>query len=417
MKVALLNTYLSGGGAAIACQRLFHALYKDGSVEYVKIIADTGKQVPNKAPQEFKYFNYSKYFLERYWVKKMESEQEFKSLFSPAFLGSPGLRTKQFKPFQLLHLHWINHGFLNLKNLRQLAQLKKPIVWTLHDMWAFTGGCHHSIHCNNFQQECGNCFYLKNPGEKDYSHKLWSKKAQLYPKLNLTVVSPSNWLANKARESSLFKNLRVEVIPNPIDTELFKPLEPEKKVSHLALDPEKITLSFIAANISNPFKGISYLKESLDLLASENPHWVDKVQLLIVGKPDKQISWPFPTVFAGFISDEAEMVSMYQSSDIFMLPSVQDNLPNTVMEALACGTPVVAFNTGGVPDMVNSEVGYLAKYKDPADFAKGLLELIQNPEKRAEAGKQARDQVLKKFSYPIVAQQYAKLYQEILSQA
>lgn len=422
IKVNLVNTYPSGGGAGIACVRLFKALIKLGITN--ALLANDGQSQRNSnniVPLKgwAKYSNLIRYFLERLLVKSALKKDEWGSLFSPAILSNyGGVNTIKTHNPNIIHLHWINHGFLGLKSFPKLQRLNTPIVWTLHDMWAFTGGCHHSMNCNNFQAECGTCSYLNKPAKNDLSHKIWLKKSSFFASLDITVVCPSNWLANKAKESSLFRNRRIEVIPNPIDCTVFKPLEKRKAKANLELPSDKLHICFVAANINNPFKGIKKLIEALKILeeSCDDPH---QIEILVLGKVDKDNPFEklkFHTRFGGFISSEVEMVAHYNAADVFVLPSLQDNLPNTVMEALACGTPVVAFDTGGVSDMVDEHVGYLAKYKDSQDLAKGLWHTLSNKEERLQKGIKAVQKVHQQFSYPVVAKQYLNLYQEVINQ-
>lgn len=420
IKVNLINTYPAGGGAGIACARLYKALSNEELIEALlindgQIQKDPEKIIPLK--RWAKYGNLLRYFTERFLVKSALKKDEWGSLFSPGILSNPGnLNMIKNNQADILHLHWINHGFLGLDSLRKLKSINRPIVWTLHDMWAFTGGCHHSMECNGFQSKCGSCFYLSKPSSKDMSHQIWQKKKALFNSLDITVVCPSNWLANKAKESSLFKNRRIEVIPNPLDCNTFKPTEKKSAKTHLKLPSDKKHICFVSANINSPFKGIDKLIEALTKLETLLPN-TDDIEILVLGKIDSQEIFSnikFKIHFAGYVSSTDEMVNYYNAADVFVLPSLQDNLPNTVMEALACGTPVAAFDTGGVSDMVDDSVGYLAKYKDSDDLANGLFELLSNDGIRAHKGLNAIEKVRSEFSYPVVAKKYSALYQQVI---
>jgi len=144
----------------------------------------------------------------------------------------------------IIHLHWVNFGMLSIQNIRQLLDTGKPVYWTLHDMWAFTGGCHHSGNCMNFQQSCGNCQeFMKQPGENDLSHQRWTQKFNAFQAPNLHIITCSDWLKNRAASSSILKNQRIESIPNAINTELFKPAEKQNAKRFLGLNPDKNTFS------------------------------------------------------------------------------------------------------------------------------------------------------------------------------
>tara|TARA_R110001592_G_scaffold363221_3_gene681794 strand:+ start:187978 stop:189264 length:1287 start_codon:yes stop_codon:yes gene_type:complete len=422
ISVALINTYTAGGGAGIACARLYKALNDEGSIETLLINDGQIQSNPDKIlplKKWAKYSNLFRYFTERFLVKSALKKDEWGSLFSPAILSNPSsINTIKNNRSNILHLHWINHGFLGLDSLHKLRFLKRPIVWTLHDMWAFTGGCHHSMDCNGFQSECGSCLYLSKPSSKDLSHQIWKKKKAFFNSLDITVVCPSNWLANKARESSLFKHRRIEVIPNPLDCNTFKPTDKNLAKSELKLPADKKHICFVSANINSPFKGINKL---IDALKTLETLYVDasEIEIIVLGKIDSEdlfADLTFKAHFGGYITSEAEMVSYYNAADVFVLPSLQDNLPNTVMEALACGTPVAAFDTGGVSDMVDENVGYLAKYNDSDDLAQGLFELLSNDNDRLRKGINAVEKVKTKFSYPVVAKKYSELYHQVVKQ-
>ena len=294
--------------------------------------------------------------------------------------------------------------------------LGKPIVWTLHDMWAFTGGCHYAGECDHFMHQCGNCFFLKDSGRADVSHIGWLRKADMYSATkNISFVACSKWLAGVAGQSSLVQGYNVLSIPNPIDTHIFSPKNKAEVRAKRNTNPDKKIILFGAANINDRRKGISYLVDALKLLKN-NYTVVGEVEIVVFGK-NKNFdlnTLPFRAHELNIITSQEEMAEIYSMADVFVTPSIEDNLPNTVMEAMACGTPVVAFNTGGIPEMIDHQQnGYLARFKSSDDMAKGLYEMLY-ASNYAELSQSARNKVLHDFNNEAVAKQYIQLYQSLL---
>lgn len=301
--------------------------------------------------------------------------------FSYPILGTNISNIKQIKNADIIYLHWILGGFLNMKNIEQLAKLGKPIIFFMHDMWTITGGCHHSFTCEKYISGCNNCQMFPGQIKKDFSYKEFNKKIKLFSKYdNLYFVSPSKWLYNCAKRSFLTKNKPVFYIPNIIENKIFKPFDKNIAKQILNIEPTETVLAFGAVSINNPYKGWNYLQTALEKL--KNDTILKKITVLIFGKGyDRTIAdaIPFKTKFMGFLKDNLSTVLVYNAADIFIAPSVADNLPSTILEALSCGTPVVAFDTGGIPDLIkHKENGYLAKYKDAEDLANGINYCIAN---------------------------------------
>jgi glycosyltransferase involved in cell wall biosynthesis len=284
-------------------------------------------------------------------------------------------------------------------------------------MVAFTGGCFHSRECTNFETDCGNCFYLKHPKQHDLSNSILTRKRKVYTPLNLHIVTCSNWLGERARRSSLFKNVPVHVIPNPIDVERFKPIDKKvaREKSKIALD--SFVILFAAASISDDRKGISYLIESINKLLVLKPELKNVIELVVLGNVKNNEQFPFPckTNFAGYVSDEMAIINYFSASTIFITPSLDENLPNTIMESLSCGTPVVAFKTGGIPDLIDHKInGYLADYKSSDDLVNGILWAYEN-RFNEQINKNARNKALNNYTYEIVAKKYTEVYESIIS--
>jgi glycosyltransferase involved in cell wall biosynthesis len=421
MKVTLINTSDAGGGAPAACLRLFKALrsqqvdatllvqHKKTSEEGVVAVV---KNVFNAviAKLDFLYERLPFMFFH-------ERDKSVRFAFSSANAGS-GIKNKQVvKDADILHIHWTNSGFLSIHDLKQLVDTGKPIVWTLHDMWTFTGGCHYAGACKHYRNECGDCYFLSDPSPDDISHSGWLRKAAMYSgNKNITFVACSDWLAGVAKESALLKSFNITSIPNPIDTEVYSPKNKLETREQWGINPFAKIILFGAANINDRRKGVEYFLSALNHLTMNCP---DKglVEVVIFGK-NKHFDitqLPFKAHSFSLITSQQELAELYSLADVFVLPSTEDNLPNTVMESMACGTPVVAFKVGGIPEMIDHQQnGYLAEFKSGADMAKGIFEILYTDD-NTRYSKSARDKVLNDFNNEKVAQQYMEVYRSILS--
>lgn len=344
------------------------------------------------------------------WDKYPDREVSFLSdLRSTSLYGA--LRTIDF---DILHLHWINLRFFPLDELRKI---NKPIVWTLHDSWPFCGICHYFLECDRYKHQCGNCPFLHSDMSNDLSHKIWMRKKELYKGLDLHIVSPSNWLANCAKASSLFGNFPISVIPNCIDTDIFRPLSPnelsQKWRTFREEKVDKILVLFGAVNATtDKIKGYSRLISALQIM--ERKGQTSNVELIVFGaeKGLESIPESIPIHYAGLINDTAELVSLYNIADVTVVPSLTENLSCTIMESLSCGTPVAAFNIGGNSDMVEHQInGWLAKENNAEDLGEGILWSANN---KKQLSNSARNSVLNKYTSRIVCSQYQELYSSIV---
>lgn len=405
MNVLLLTTY-PHGGAGIACRRLQSAL-KESAVDAHLLTVD---QIPGKWP----------FYAERLSFIPFERDRTVRFSFSLANFGHDISRHPAVQKADLLHFHWINQGFLSLNNIRQISRLGKPVVWTLHDMWAFTGGCHYSGDCVRFKQSCGNCPYLCRPAQNDLSHRIWLKKKALLPP-DIQFVTCSNWLAGEARSSSLLKDYPVTAIPNPIDTGVFQPISAAdraafRKVNKIA--PDAVLILFVAIKVKEKRKGFQYLLNALQRLKSAHPDLA--VELMVLGQldPGELSALPYPFQALGMVWEVSQLVTIYGAADIFVIPSLEDNLPNTVMESLACGTPVVAFRTGGIPEMVGHlQEGFIAPQQDAEGLAQGIYWVARGEVPIETLRQAARRKVETCYSNAVVSDLYIRLYRELLNGA
>lgn len=308
----------------------------------------------------------------------------------------------------IVHLHWLGDNFMPIQ---QLASIKHPLVWTLHDMWAFTGGCHYAGDCMRFVDTCGNCPQLADPRRDDISARVNKQKRGAWEQVPLTIVCPSRWLADCAGQSAVLRNKRIEVIANPIDTCAFKPLDRREAryAFNLPLD-KKLVLFGAADGTADPRKGFAYLREALSVFSES-----DGVELVIFGADNEDngglIELDVPMHRTGILRDNVSLNLLYSACDVFVLPALQDNLPNTLLEALTCGTPCVAFDAGGIGDLLqHQENGYLAQLADAADLRRGIeWSLAQEwwPER-------IHQQAAERYAADRISEQYIGLFQSIL---
>lgn len=420
MKVVLICTSEKKGGAAVACDRLMKALQK-ADMEVKRIVLDKSTQNPDvlsvNGSFRLKIWNKFRFLWERFVIWK-DNGFSRKTLFqvSIANTGTDVSRLPEVKVADIIHLHWINQGMLSLNNIRQLLGLGKPIVWTLHDMWAFTGICHYSGDCDRFQERCGCCPLLgTKAGNKDLSFRILQKKLKLdYGRIGF--VTCSSWLQRIASESLLLKNQNVSSIPNPIDVSLFKPLEKQISREKFSLKTGKKLILFGAVKLTDERKGYRYFCEAVKLLQQSYPELKEQVELVFLGDIKGEMSEVegYKSNFAGYLSDTNAIVQLYNAVDVFVIPSLEDNLPNTVMESMACGTPVVGFDVGGIPEMiVHKQTGYVAEYKNSMDLMRGIFWVL------FEAGeKNLREHSVKRvrnlYGETVVAKQYISIYSELL---
>ena len=420
MKVLLVGKSTKNGGAAIASYRLMEILRESG-VDVKMLVQEGGNTdaavFSTSRSVLKKWINFLRFVLERLVFLRQERSKSIRFLFSIANTGESIVRNKHVMEADIIHLHWINAGFLSLKSLKELIQLGKPVVWTFHDMWPFTGGCHYALDCREYTRECGQCPYLKNPGKADLSHRIWKKKEKLFGNSQVTVITPSNWLKECVRASSLLHHWELATIHNPIDHKIFRPVGRDEACRNLGLDPSKKYILFGAATMKNVIKGFTYFVESIGLLAEE-PDTVEDVEILLFGKTreDVALSFPLKTRNIAFVQSMQTLVELYSVAHLFVIPSLQDNLPNTIIESMLCGTPVVGFKTGGIPEMIDHKVnGYLATFKSSTDLAEGMNWVLSSDSYESLSA-DTRELALKRFSMDRSVEMHIDLYRNLVNQ-
>lgn len=416
MKVVIISTYETHGGGSIAAKRLSLALNKTSEVE-AKLLVDLAQ---TKDPQvtEVANTNWKKrwrklhFILERMLFIPFELSKKERYSFSTAYFGTDISKHPLVQEADILHLHWVNQNFLSHKNIRQLIELGKPMVITMHDVWYFTGGCHYTRECDHFTKSCGNCVLIKHAGEKDMSHKAWKIKHNMYSD-RMKFVACSNWLANLAKTSSLLKQEQVSCIPNPIDRSVFNRKNKQLSRKAFSLPEDKILILYVAVKVDNERKGYHYLAAALKKIYESDSALKQDIEIVVMGGVDDPslVNFYFPTHFLGRLSNVDSIVSCYNAADLFIAPSLEDNLPNTIVESISCGTPVVAFNIGGIPDIIEHKYnGYLAAYKDESDLVNGIEWVLT----QTDISEKCLEKAENTFSESVVSPQFIDLYRSLL---
>lgn len=306
----------------------------------------------------------------------------------------------------IAHLNWVGDNFLPID---EVARIKAPIVWTLHDMWAFSGGCHTAYDCLNFQTGCGNCPQLVNSGPADISARVNRKKQRAWSNTPMTVVCPSRWLADCARSSAVFNKNAIEVIGYTFDPGVFKPIDPAVARRAFNLPPDKQLVLFGAiGGTSDAHKGFRFLREALGGLAEDA-----NIELVTFGgEPSLDLGLSLPCHQIGALRDEVSISLLYSACDLYVLPSLQENLPNTIIEALACGTPCVSFAGSGTKDLVqHKQNGYLARLRDSDDLLTGIKWALAQTWSRNEL----HEWIVERHKGEFICDQYRRLYQSLLA--
>ncbi|WP_425883666.1 glycosyltransferase [Parabacteroides sp. ASD2025] len=403
MKIVILNTSERTGGAAVAAGRLGKALERVGILVEKLVRDDT-------------WLNRFRFYWERLIIF-LCNHLNRKNLFavSIANTGTDLSGHPSVKDADIIHLHWINQGFLSLKDIEELVKLNKPIVWTMHDMWPCTGICHHAWGCERFYHECGKCPFLKSNNLHDLSYYVWKKKGFLKAS-DIQLVAVSSWLAEQAKKSSLTKDLEVVVIPNAIDVSVFfkkEQIEIRKKFS-FPLDKKIVLMG--AARLDDPIKGFEFLKDALNILSCAR----NDILLVLFGaiKNDK----PFfdhltvPYLSLGLLSDNNQIAELYSAADVTVVPSFYETFGQTIIEAMACGCPAVSFNNSGQTDIIDHKInGYVASYKDASDLANGIQWVLEH-EDRLTLSDACVKKVQENYTEEVVAGQYMTLYEKLLKE-
>lgn len=326
--------------------------------------------------------------------------------------GENAVQSQDFSHFDVVCLYWIAGAFLRPESLKAIPV---PIVWRLSDMWAFSGGCHYSGGCTRYQAQCGACPLLGSADVNDLSHSLWRRKERAWNRIDLTIVAPSRWLAEAARRSSLFSGRRIEVIPTGVDLSIYQPVERSTARRLLNLPVDRRLVLFGAASPRDDVrKGYRAMQDGLALLASRQS--VIGIHAVVVGAlgPSSGSELPVPTSYLGRLRDDATLNLAYAAADVVVVPSLEDNLPNVALEAFAAGTPVIAFATGGLGEIVDDGINGCLVASGNAEALAHAIEWILADSVRAQIlGDSARRKAEAKFSMVTQAKCYRRLFMEL----
>ena len=417
MKVVLLNTSERTGGAAIAANRLMKALIDNG-IKAKTLVLNKQTNDENVISVQSSFFKKQLtllYFLWERLVIFIQNRFNRENLFkvSIANTGFDISNHPLVKDADIIHIHWINQGFLSLKSIKKLIRSGKPIVWTMHDLWACTGICHHAWECVKYTEQCGNCIFLNSTKKNDLSHRILQKKKFLTGS-NIHLVAVSNWLKDLAEKSIITKSLKISVIPNVIDTSVFFPLNKKSARNKFSFPEEKKIILMGAAKLNDPIKGFNYLRQALTLLKNERKD----ILLVLFGKIktcDTFLSnLDAEYVFMDLIEDVSTIVQLYSAADVTVVPSNYETFGQTLIESMACGCPVVSFDNSGQTDIIDHKInGYLAKYQDTQDFANGISWILNHTE-TLNLPEACIKKVQNLYTKDKVANQYIRLYKYLL---
>ena len=415
MRVLIVNTSERTGGAAVAANRLMKALNNNG-VKAKMLVRDKESDALTvvglpKSPMLHWHFLWERFviFCRLHFSRKHLFEVDI------ANTGSDITRLREFQEADVIHLHWINQGMLSLNGIRKILRSGKPVVWTMHDIWPATAICHLTLGCRYFVNRCANCKYLPGGGgSSDLSSRIWQKKQQILADGNIYYVACSRWLESEAKSSALLKGQKITSIPNPIDTHIYKKGNKQEARQRLGLPLDKKLILFASQRVTNVNKGMSYLVDACRQLGDLTK---DLCEVVILGGHAEEVleQLPMKAHPLGYINDEQRVVDVYNAADVFVLPSLSENLPNTIMEAMACGVPCVAFKVGGIPEEIDHlKNGYVAAYRDAADLAKGIAWVLQEADYESLSS-QAVHKVTHCYSQQSVAVKYLDVYQQAMA--
>jgi glycosyltransferase involved in cell wall biosynthesis len=414
MKVAILSTSDINGGAARAAYRLHQGLQSTGVDSQMLVQDKSSNDRAVTAPSTRLGQSIAKTRIAFDALPLKFYRQRDDTTFSLQWLPDGTVsKIVQLKP-DIINIHWTGEAFLQVETI---AKFNRPLVWSLHDMWAFTGGCHYNQDCDRYTASCGACPQLHSSKDWDLSRWVWQRKAKAWKGRNLTIVALSSWLGKCASSSSLFNELRVEVIPNGLDTTKYRPINRQvaRELLNLPQDKHLVLFGSLKAT-SDKRKGFHLLHPALQDLSKSG--WQDRLELVIFGasEPENPPDFGFKAHYLGTLSDDLSLALVYSAADVFVLPSTQENLANTVMEAIACGTPCVTFNIGGMPDMIEHQKnGYLAQPYKIEDLAQGIAWVLESQERHQKLSHRAREKAEQEFTWEIQSRRYESLFSEILA--
>ncbi len=419
MKILQVSTEDNSGGASRSAYRLQQALLQENIDSSMRVLTHqtaNSRVVAGRAARTLNQKIKDK-LAQQWWdfsTRKWHTDNPILHSFGRVTAGLAAELNQSSA--DVLNLHWIP----KLLSIEDIGQLRKPIVWTLHDMWPFCGGEHYAPDNQIARFRLGYLLDNRPATERgpDLNRLAWEAKRLAWQSQRFAFVCPSNWMANCVRESALFcdEPVTTHVVPNPLDTDqLWRPIDKNFARRQLGLDPSRKYLLAGSAGGMSKNKGEDLLP---DLMAHLQTQSTEPIELIVFGRYSaaSHEHWGCKVHWMGPVHDDAVMATIYAAADVMIVPSRQDNLPNTAVEAMACGTPVAAFNLGGLPDIVDhARTGWLAKPEDLIDLSQGLVWLLSEPQRLNEISRAARESAVKKFSPKEVVRQYVAVYAEAIA--
>ncbi len=414
MKILQINQSDLDGGAARAAYRVASKLVEmevDLKMQVMRKLGDDGWVAgPGNNYQAF----VSRLLPRMDLMAKQFIGIDSRYSWSLNLFPNPLLNKDYISGFDVIHLNWVGRNMLPVGWMRNFRQ---PVVWTLHDSWAYTGGCHVPSGCRRFEQSCGQCPQLLNNGQDDISNRIWRKKAAVYPEVSLNLVAPSHWMADEAKASRLLSGFPVTVIPNGLDTGIFTPRGKSDSRDTLNLPNDKGIILFgsMYADMDRN-KGMDLLIEALSILSANDANFAKHNLLVVTGTDNQSLPgmFPIPVVSLGMIRDEHMLAQIYSAADLTVVPSRSESFGQVASESLSCGTPVVAFRTTGLKDIVDHLMtGYLADDFETGDFANGIRSLIEAADIRRQMSSVARQRAVERFDINVTARMHLDLFKRL----
>ena len=409
MRILIVNTSERTGGAAVAANRLMKALNNNGAKAKM-LVRDKETETLTVVPLPHSPRLRWHFLWERLVIFcRLHFSRQHLFEVDIANAGYDITKLPEFQEADVIHLHWVNQGMLSLKGIQKILQSGKPVVWTMHDIWPATALCHVTLGCQHFTSKCGNCRLLPGGGSShDYSTTIWQRKQRMLADENIYFVACSHWLESEAKRSALLKGQKITSIPNPIDTRIYKKGDKQEARQRLGLPLDKKLILFASQRVTNVNKGMDYLIEACRQLQIS-----DAAVVILGGHAEEVVSQLSLEAYPlGYVNDEQRIVDVYHASDVFVLPSLSENLPNTIMEAMACGVPCVGFKVGGIPEEIDHRRnGYVAEYRSAEDLARGIRWILAEADYE-ELSKNAVQKVVQNYSQQSVALKYLDVYHQ-----
>lgn len=385
MRVLLVNTSDSIGGAAIACRRLMDALTRNG-VEVRMITAPHRRGFICKALERVMMLPFVGFSWRKSWTIDVN------------WLGTDITNTDDFKWADVIHLHWVNQGMLSVGQIGKIAHSGKRVVWTMHDLWPTEGVYHYKHSPDNTETSWGIALLNRNT---------MRRKLKAYGNAGVRFVTCSEWLKGQALDSRLLDGNSITSIPNPIDTGVF--YSDDKAAARRQLDiPEGCRLVlFVSQKLTDERKGARYFVEAINSMKD--------VHVAVMGGSGEEIAGQLQctTHVLGYVREHQRIANVYRAADVFVLPSLNDNLPNTIMEAMACGVPCVGFGIGGIPEMIDHKKnGYIAEPRNVQQLAEGIAYCLAE-ENRSRLSDECTKKVADTYSQKAVAEKFIDLYKRV----